>query len=76
MKDKRALDEWAKRIVDEPDHYSTALFIGVGRYAKRVTHSLDAARTAGAELLAENPGGFQRPMIYAVSAEGVSIHVE
>lgn len=74
-KTQRALDTWAQQIVDQPAYYSVCLFLGVGRYDKRRAGTLGEARTLGAAMAAGHPDVFSRPMIYAVSAQGNSIHV-
>lgn len=62
-------DTAAARVLKEAAHFSIALFLGTGRYARDEALSLAGARIAGARLEADNPNG-RKALIYAITAEG------
>lgn len=64
----------AARVLREAAHFSIALFLGAGRYARDEALSLAGARIAGARLEAAHPNG-RKALIYAISAEGRDVLV-
>ena len=62
-------DTAAARILKEAAHFSIALFLGAGRYARDEALSLAGARIAGARLEAAHPNG-RKALVYAISTEG------
>lgn len=58
--------------------FVVALFLGTGRYARASAPTLEEARIEARRLVVDNPSPFGRrqPLIYGITAEGVSAFAE
>ncbi len=62
--------------VERAAYFTAVLFIGRGQYERREASSLEGARSLARTELAPLSDYGQRPLIYAVSPEGLTIHIE
>lgn len=65
-----AVDRRDIAIIREADHFTAALFLGVGKYARDEAKTLPEIKAAAAQLEASHPG--RRAMIYAINKAGRS----
>lgn len=67
-------EQWELQQIPRATHYVVCRFEGVATYTKEQAKTLDEARTVAKAM---GPGPFGRvPMIYAITPEGWSVHVE
>lgn len=57
-------------------YFTACQFLGRGQYDRRECPTLEAARETGRAMKAENEANGRGVMIYAVTPEGWTIHVE
>jgi hypothetical protein len=75
-KKKLLQQAWTMERIAKAQYFMVQLFLGRGQYDRRQAPTLELARELAPVIKHDNPGVYQNVMIYAVTHDNCTVHVE